>query len=327
MNPLHVLLSLAKGYGLGDCVQVSAVLRHLKKHRPHWTIDYQAEEGRHQVGRGLVSETFAYGAPYPRNHYDAEFQILLFDTWYGWHDRPNTRVASCLHERFGLPWDAACGRYYVEVWPDAVRSARAAMYGIQADRERNPGARFVAVHYQGDSSGPKKDLTHGQADRVCEAIEQLGYIPVILDWRDRSPLHYRRLTSPTDWGKNAEMVCAVISQCAAFVGIDSGPSKCASATDTPSLVVWTGHHPAPFHDPAPNTTHLVPHGYHSLEPVCGNPGVVGWFEEHYNVRHYERDPVREVAAWLEEKLRAHERPSTATIGWDTGTAQATGHSR
>ena len=58
---LNVLISLHRGYGLGDAVQMSAVLRHVVAARPEWHIDYQAEEGRHQVGRGIVDNTFAYG--------------------------------------------------------------------------------------------------------------------------------------------------------------------------------------------------------------------------------------------------------------------------
>jgi hypothetical protein len=272
---------------------MSAVLRHVAKARPHWIIDYQAEEGYHQVGRGIVANTFAYDTPYPSPHYDAEVQILLFDTWYGWHDRPNTRVSSCLHERFGMPWDAAWGRYQVIVSSKAAAQVKSI---LRIDR-------IVAVHYEGDSSQDKKNLTHEQADEVCQEVDRLGYTPMILDWRHRSRLAHRKLWAPTAWGRDAEMVCAVISQCRAFVGIDSGPSKCASATDTPALVVWTGHHPAPFHDPAPNTTHLVPVGYHGLDPVCNNSGVVAWFESHYNVRQYAGDPVTEVKAWLEEVLR------------------------
>ncbi len=42
--------------------KVSAVLRHVAKYRPHWVVDYQADEGKHQVGRGIVAATFAYGA-------------------------------------------------------------------------------------------------------------------------------------------------------------------------------------------------------------------------------------------------------------------------
>ena len=280
MTPIQVLISLHKGYGLGDAVQMSAVLRHVAKVRSHWVIDYQAEEGKHQVGRGIVQNTFAYGELYPSPRYDAEVQILLFDTWANWHDRPNTRVSSALHERFGLEWKVEYGRYQVNV-SDSVRRWAQDTVPVNA----------VAVHYKGDSSKDKKDLSNDQAVAVCDYIGSLGCHPYMLG--RHIPL-----------GFNAEVNCAIISQCRAFVGIDSGPSKCASATDTPSLVVWTGHHPAPFHDPAPNTTHLVPVGYHGLEPVCNDAGVIDWFERHYTVRMYsDHDPVPEIKRWLSEVLK------------------------
>jgi hypothetical protein len=293
LKPINVLISLHRGYGLGDAVQMSAVLRHVAKARPHWQIDLQAEPGRHCVGRGIVARTFEFGSnPDPDKHYDAEVEILLYDTWANWHDRPNTRVSSCLHERFGLGWDPSCARYRVDVSRGAEEMAQTLVRS----------GRFVAVHYEGDSSPTKKNLTHTQANEICLAIKNLRCEPVILDWRNKSPLPFRRIMTPSQWGRDAEMVCAVIAQCEAFVGIDSGPSKCASATETPTLVVWTGHHPAPFHDPAPNTTHLVPAGYHGLEPVCCDPGVIEFFEANYNVRQYARDPVPEVARWLREVL-------------------------
>lgn len=309
-QPIKMLLSLYPGYGMGDAVQVSAVLRHIAKYRPHWITDFQAEKGRHCIGRGLVANTFAYGEPYPTGHYDAEIQILLFDTWANWGDRPNTRVSSCLHERFGLDWDAACGRYYVSVPVDVYRNAMMVTRSEIDHRRPNSAGRMVAVHYQGDSSPAKKNLTHEQAAGICKHIEWCGYTPLLLDWRNVSPLpdsHNIITTGRTslsrEWGADAAMNCAVISQCEAFIGIDSGPSKCASATDTPALVIWTGHHPAPFHDPAPNTTHLVPYRYHGLEPVCNDKGVIAWFEKHYNVRHYDTDLVSQVARWLMEVLK------------------------
>lgn len=272
-------MSLHKGYGLGDAVQMSAVLRHVVKARPNWHIDYQAPDGQHQVGRGIVQSTFAYGDTYPSPHYDAEVQILLYDTYLGWTDRPNTRVSSALHERFGLGWNPEYGRYQVNV-SDSVKR------WVTDTSPRNA----VAIHYQGKSAKDKKDLTHEQANIVCDHIRHLGYIPFMLG---NIPMGY-----------NAELNCAIIQQCKAFVGIDSGPSKCASATDTPSLVIWTGHHPAPFHDPAPNTTHLVPIGYHGLDPICYDLEVVNWFEANYNVREYfDLDPVPEIKKWLIEVLQ------------------------
>ena len=293
---LNILISLHRGYGLGDAVQMSAVLRHVHKYRKNWHTDLQAEAGRHCIGRGLVENHFEFGHnPNPNKVYDGEVEILLYDTWANWQDRPNTRVSSVLHEKFGMGWDAECGRYHIEMREESVDPARAV---LRLDKYRKP----VAIHYQGDSSQIRKNLSDQQVDDICTMVEDLGYAPVILDWRSLCPLPYHRIRTPAEWGKDAEMVCAVISQCAAFVGIDSGPSKCASATDTPSLVVWTGHHPAPFHDPAPNTTHLVPCGYHGLEPVCGDPGVIEWFESHYDLLHYIGDPVKEVKAWLKHTL-------------------------
>lgn len=306
---MNVLISLYKGYGLGDAVQMSAVLQHVVRHRPHWKVDYQAEEGKHQVARGITVAHFAYGQPYPSPHYDAEVQICLYDTWANWGDRPNTRVSSALHEVFGLGWEPELGRYQVNVREDSLDAASAMIRGVVRTRGSRSGPhprcdrRYVAVHYQGDSSQERKNLLHSQADKICKAVENLGYVPIILDWRARCPLEYRLIRELREWGRDAEMVCAVIRQCAAFVGIDSGPSKCASSTDVPSLVVWTGHHPAPFHDPASNTTHLVPTDYHGLHPVCSDRGVIEWFERHYNVRQYEKCPVGPVREWLKETLR------------------------
>lgn len=288
---MNVLVSLYKGYGLGDAVQMSVVLRHLRKHRPHWVIDFQAEPGRETVGYGIAHNTLTYGDPYPTAHYDLEVQIVLYDTFANWHDRPNTRVTSCLHERFGIEWDKECGSYEINV---PVRQPLALH-------------RPVAIHYRGDSAKDKKDLTHEQAMRICQCILNVDCTPLILDWRlDESNINMRGSVSVRalglQGGHSAQMNCAVIAECEAFIGIDSGPGKCASATKTPTLITWTGHHPAPFHDPAKNTTHLVPKGYHGLEPVCNDPGVIAFFENNYNVRCYDNDPVPEICAWLGEVL-------------------------
>lgn len=295
IDKINILISLHKGYGLGDAVQMSTVLRHAVAARSHWVTDFQAEDGKQWVGSGIVDKVFAYGEPYPRDHYDAEVQIRLYDTWANWGDRPNTRVCSCLHEQFGLGWKPEYGRYHISVSQKALDLVR---WRLKAFGSRD----FIAIHYEGDSSQAKKNLNTDQAARICVEIDKLGYSPLILDWRRRSTLECCKLQSPEKWGGNAETVCAVISQCKAFVGIDSGPSKCASATNTPAAVIWTGHHPAPFHDPAPNTTHIVPIGYHGLDPVCNDVGVINWFEENYNVLKYVGDPVSIVTQWLRRML-------------------------
>lgn len=296
-NPICVLVSLHRGYGIGDACMVSVILQHIKKYRPWWRVDYQAEQGKHQVGRGLVANHFAYGQPYPSAKYDAEVLLCLYDKWYGFTDRPNTHVVACLKHDLDIEWDRECGRYQVQVSREAYSQASPLI-----------DKHSVAIHYRGDSDAKRKDLEHEQAAQVCNTVTELGFQPMIMDWRDQSPLRFSkgistvggRRESPS-WGRSVEMNCAVIEQCDAFVGIDSGPAKCASATDTPSLVVWTGHHPAQFHDPSPNTTHLVPYDYHSMLPVGRGP--MDWFDANYQVRTYNQDPLPEIHRWLSEVLR------------------------
>jgi hypothetical protein len=309
--PLNVLISLHRGYGLGDAVQMSSVLRHVAKYRQNWRADLVAEAGRFCIGRGIVDNCFEFGkSPHPDKVYDAEVEILLYDTWSNFHDKPNTRVSSCLFERFGMAWDEALCRYQINVRPEVTEVVKYRWSTfVPQSHYRDLNKRVVALHYRGDSSPLKKDLSHQQADVICDCILRLGCVPLIIDWRDTSPLANRGGCGTTgqapwsrEWGRDAEYNCAVIRECAAFIGIDSGPSKCASSTDVPSLVVWTGHHPAPFHDPAPNTTHLVPHGYNGLQPVCDDSAVIEWFESHYAVRHYQEDPCREACRWLEAVL-------------------------
>ncbi len=313
-EPINVLISLYRGYGLGDAVQVSAVLRHVAKHYPHWSVDYQAEEGYHCVGRGLVANTFAYGERYPRDHYDREFQICLYDKWVGWPDRPNTHVSHTLKEQFDLDWNRHCGRYRVLVGKKAKFEASALCDALlRGEPKRRP---FVALHYQGRTARANKDLSDAQAANIADIIRSLDCIPLLLDWDGSSALSSTiKVCSVAragvlgadglirSWGASAEMTCALIRRCRAFVGIDSGPSKCASATDVPSLVVWTKHHPAKFHDPAPNTTHLVHWSYNSIPPVSMNPDVVRWFESNYYHQEYMLDPVVGIQKWLTEKLR------------------------
>lgn len=311
MNTINVLISLHRGYGLGDAIQMSSVLRHVAKYRPNWIVDFQAEEGRYCVGRGLVNGNIYLfkNNPNPDKIYDAEVEILLYDTWANWHDRPNTRISSCLHDRFGLQWDEECSRYQINVRQEVIDEVRKHWTSfIPQLQHRNK--RVVAIHYRGDSSPSRKDLSHEQASIVCDHILQLGYVPLVIDWRKMSPVAERPDCGSTGrsivshkWGKDAEYNCAVIRECAAFIGIDSGPGKCASSTNVPTLITWTGHHPAPFHDPAPNTTHLVPVGYHGLHPVCNDEGVIKWFEKHHTVRQYNNDPVSEIKSWLTEVLK------------------------
>lgn len=313
---IHALIKLFSGYGLGDGVQASAILRHLRKHRPNWIIDYQADVGKHSAAYGIVRNAFTYADPLPCSDYDREIEVKLYDTFLAFTDRPNTRVTSCLHERFGMAWDETCGRYEINI-TEKARLQAANMLGIIGAQKFSimnkmmlkGGFPIVGIQCEGDSSPDKKNLTTHQAAEICDAVLSLDRIPLLLDWRNKSKLPDQRWIHTTgrfacsdEWGRDAQMNAAIISQCEAFVGIDSGPGKCAGATETPTLICWHGHSPVLFHDPAPNTTHLVPSNHREMDLLRGNAAVADWFESNYFWRTYQDqgDLVRSVKAWLGE---------------------------
>ncbi len=311
MSPIPILLKLHSGYGLGDAVQITSVLRHLAKNRPQWDIYYQADAGYHDAAIGLVKHAFSYDEPAPNVEFDRTIEVKLYDTFSAWPDRPNTRVTSCLHERFGMGWDKECGRYVINVTEEAKWSTGMLLrYLFQSRKTPN----VVCIHYEGISSPEKKNLSHKQAIEICRHIEELGRKPLLLDWQGKSPIcseggiksvahvDIERPNADAGVGKSAQVNAAIISQCEAFIGIDSGPGKCAAATDTPTLICWTGHHPALFHDPSPNTTHLVPANHRQMDLLQGNAAVADWFEANYLWTPY-TDLVGEVKEWLRRTLK------------------------
>jgi SAM-dependent methyltransferase len=121
-------------------------------------------------------------------------------------------------------------------------------------------------------------------------------VPVILDWDRRCPfVDQKTVFNPGVgegdlWGGfgsgDASTIAALISLAEAFVGIDSGPGKIASATQTPSLILWKDHLPIQFHDPAENTVHLIREDYARLPPCVGRQAIADYMLGHYQCRTY-----------------------------------------
>src|SRR5436305_1747188 len=82
---------------------------------------------------------------------------------------------------------------------------------------------------------------------------------------------------PTGPG-DAEVLAALIEAATLMIGVDSGPLHLAGATTTPTIGVWTRHHPVHFFDLAGNVTHLVP-GDHAQLAAGGD--ALRYFAEHY----------------------------------------------
>jgi FkbM family methyltransferase len=299
-------------HGLGDAVQLTCVLAHLRHYHPDWQIDVAALVGKHSALTGLADRVFVLGREgVDKSTYD---RILALDWWeadrsYSGH--PATKTEKCLYEVFALQPIRELCRYRVAITAAARQATR--LYLSQFAEPTDDGRRFRAVllHYQGNTAQGQKDLDHQTARNICEQVTSAGYVPIVLDWDNRSPLPGDgRIFCPDAkhwlWGGigtgDACVLAALIDQVSLYIGIDSGPQKVAASTDTPTIALWTGHHPLHFHALADNVLHLVPRRHAEL--IRGDRAIgERAFDELYQYRLY-RDLWPELSAILAERFAA-----------------------
>lgn len=285
-------------HGLGDCAQFTVILKHLAKYRPNNVYDVVTNRGKESAFAGLCRAAFFDGQPRPADSsYDEVVTVGWHENYNQYRDRPNSKVTNSLAEEFGLGYDTSLASYTINYTAEHKERARAFLEGRGARFNASTGkCDVIALHYEGNTSTARKNLGHHHARAVCEAVAANGGRVLLFDWDNRSPLS--ELTTVITagvgagdvWGGfgsgDAAMIAALVDQCAGFIGIDSGPGKVASSTAAPSLIVWTGHHPLQFHDPAENTTHLVPDNHVSLPPISGNSALLDYFKAAYTFKTY-----------------------------------------
>lgn len=285
-------------HGLGDAAQFTVVLRHLEKYKPDTAYDVLSGRGKHTAFRGLCRATFFDGQPRPNeSEYDEVVNVGWYENFNGYTDRPNSKITNALAEEFRVGYDPALGSYSVTPTAAELNRAREWLYANGA-RWNEARGKFdvIALHYEGNTSTGKKNLGHHHARAVCEAVAANGGKTLLFDWDNRSPLS--ELTTVIKpgvgagdvWGNfgsgDAGMIAAFCTLCAGFIGIDSGPGKVATAAKADTLIVWVGHHPLQFHDPARNCAHLVPANHAGLPPLGGNPDMLRYFESAYTFAEY-----------------------------------------
>jgi ADP-heptose:LPS heptosyltransferase len=306
-NKLRILHHLT--HGLGDAVQFTSVLRHLRKYRPDWRNHVVALLGKHSAFRDLADSYAHFGDP---GHSDGPWYHHFSHGWFdypGCHDRyPSTKVVNCLIHDLAIEPDPALLSYQINVGPEARRRVEQYLATLPlADK-----AGFVVLHYQGNTSSPEKNLSHPDAQTLCVFLIESGYLPLILDWDRRTPLADGRTIFCPDvdhplwrgWGTgDAETIAALIDRAACFVGIDSGPQKVAMSRAVPSVN---------YADLCPTMTHLVPRD--SWQWIKGPRGV-GWdyFRGHYD--YYEYDHLgRELCEVVRTKFKVAGKKMPATVG-------------
>ena len=305
---MRVLIRLCGGFGTGDTVQFIVVLKHLRRYRPHWIIDCQAQRGAHVALVEWCAGCLHHDEPVDLTQYERAVDLELHEQYIAFDDRPSTKMARCLWVNFDLR------EFHRDYLPEInvrqpARKRATAWLRARAGDDSDGRFRAVALHYQGQSSKHKKDLEHWQAREICAAILRAGRTPIVLDLAGDSPLvdgttiFSPRVGGQDIWGGygggDAEVMAALIQQCEAYIGVDSGPGKIASTTSTPTLIAWTRHHPAQFHDPHDGTLHLVPDGWESSPPL-GDHRVAQYFRDHYRFDAYRgpHDLVGRITGWL-----------------------------
>jgi len=293
-----VTLLLHFPHGLGDTVQFSVVLKHLRKYRPDWEVSVRCGRGKHSALLGLCHAVYHDQEAEPSQHFDTSVPLGWYENYSRYEDRPNSKITNCLTEVFGIDYDPSLGRYEVHPTDDAKERARNYLRSTGAQETAPDKFQAVIIHYEGNTSTWKKNLKHWQGQALAQKALLLGRVPIVLDWDGRSPVpDDKTIFCPRPgkedvwggWGSgDAGVITAMIAMAEAYVGIDSGPGKCASATDTPTLIVWREHHPVQFHDPAPNTTHLLPHNWRTIPPAERLP-IADFFLKHYQYVEYGGD--------------------------------------
>ena len=294
-------------HGLGDAVQLTIVLRHLRQAHPDWEIELSALRGKHSVGQYLCDRVSVLETAGRRPTGAQQVYALDWDECHDAHAHwPSTKPTRCLREVFHLEPNLDLFRYQIARSAAADQRAREYLATLCPEGPL-PDGRYpvVLLHYQGNTSCDRKDLPHDVAKRVCETARDLGYVPVILDWDRRSPLIDQRTVFCPEanhslWGGHgtgdAEALAALIEAAALMIGIDSGPLHVAGATTTPTLGVWTRHHPVHFFDLCPNVRHLVPRNHPAL---AKGTAAVEFFQG-----HYEHDLYDDLAADLVAQVRS-----------------------
>lgn len=282
-------------HGLGDAVQFTIVLQHLQAVHPEWNVDIETQVGKHSAFRGLCRHL------YLQERHESppccEYHQRITIDWHEMRDSigqvPSTKPTRCLQEVFQITPRPELFRYSIGISDTARQLARDYLHAV-CPSGPNADGRFATVllHYEGNTSTEQKNLSHDLARQVCNVVLDAGYVPLILDWDRRSPLPDGRLIHcPHEgidlWHRegtgDAETLAALIEQSTLMIGVDSGPLHVAGATTTPTLGVWTDHHPVHYFDLADNVTHLVPSDHERRTGPAGQE----YFRSHYQSMVYQ----------------------------------------
>lgn len=265
-------------HGLGDAVQFSAVLKHLRYYYPHHRFDVAVAAGRSQMLSHLARNAFVDDAT-PGASYEIDRAIFCDEPGAaGYAEHPSCKTAWTLRHVFAVQPRAELFAYDLH-WNDSHRG-EVAKFLIQNGLQEK---RYIVVHYQGVSKTRYKNLGEEFAARICRDAIRRGLVPVVLDYSRQSTIRVPGVLfvrSAEQLRPEGSVFCALADWARACFGIDSGPGHCFGARQlsTPTLLTWGKHFPGCYYWPAPHVLHLVPGKYRRHAP---NDAALGYFWENY----------------------------------------------
>ena len=284
-----------KAKALGDCMLGQTYLRHWKQSNPNTELHLECEPGTEQIFQPVVDHVYPLVHPFywrtegeqfdqtPMNPEPIQFVRPVH--WYPGHASTKTTQA-ILQEH----WEFDRSLYKWEIHPTAEQFQKVDEYISDQLPSDKP---FALIHYKGTAQPQNKDLTDSEAELAARLLIELGITPVVLHTADNSIpfadqqtiFHPRYASTPMFRHEQLRgglvesgLIAALIQRATALIGIDSGPEHIALATDTPTFIYYTYHHPVTVFDPTPShITHLVPDDIGVLVPEHAHD----YFTEHY----------------------------------------------
>ena len=279
-------------HGLGDHVQFSVALQHLRELRPDLTLDVECGRLKARLLEGLCRRAFAGGAEPAAQRYDNRHDIAWREPRQIFADSPSTKAEHYLRDNGIQPRLDLC-RYRVAV-ADETRARARAWYAAQGLRQAAGRFPVALIHNDGITAAKRKnvpdDALHGLAGRLLA----LGITPIVLGWHGRSAIGnlsgvlWPQRRDPLWDGQShgdPTLIAALAEQASLCVGVDSGPGHIFGATDTPTIISWLGHHPLNYYGLSPNVLHLLPED-HERNTRGDFAQARDFFPAHYRHRTY-----------------------------------------
>lgn len=268
-------------HGLGDSIQFTVCLRHLRAAFPGRPIAVQACDSLAEFFRPLVDRVYGAGdAIQPGEHdYVEDCPWSVPGNTYPKH--PATKAENWLLQRGIQPQVALC-RYQASPSAHAMRAA--AEYLVECDAT----GRAVLIHHAGRTARSRKLVPDSVWMALIARLTSAGLVPIVLDWECHGrPCASVGLPGTYNPGRghwlwhgwdraDVDVLVALASQASCCVGIDSGPGHAFVSSGAPTVLTWKRHHPVHFCPPSPNVVHLVPFDHARFAS-----GPIGFFQASY----------------------------------------------